>query len=198
MFIKIKKLDKRATLPVYGTEGAACFDISTIESGIVEAGSSKVFATGLAFEIPSGYVLKVYSRSGHGFNKDIRLANCVGILDSDFRGQLMVKLKADGESLKVEEGDRIAQGMVLKFDKIVFEEVDELSNTERGEGGMGSTGVTKLEIEASAELKKVFLDYYEARFARDLLELKLNAEFTVISVYGGYKIVPYSEDVKAC
>lgn len=194
MFIKIKKLDKRAKLPVYGTEGAACFDISTIESGVVEAGSSKVFATGLAFEIPSGYVLKVYSRSGHGFNKDIRLANCVGVIDSDYRGEVKVKLTSDGESLNVEEGDRIAQGMVLKFDKIVFEEVDELSDTARGEGGFGSTDTKQVQPDFS----KTYASYYEACFVCGQMQDQYKKEFTVVLEGFEYRVIPYSETIRAC
>ena len=140
--LKVKRLHPEAVIPTYGTDGAACFDISSVEDGTVHAGGSTIFPTGLAFEVPHGYVLKVYSRSGQGFNQDIRLANCVGIIDSDYRGELMVKLTNDSTFgyVQVTKGNRIAQGMLIKFDQVVFDEVRELTTTLRGECGLGSTG----------------------------------------------------------
>src|SRR5690606_31957211 len=101
-----------------------------------------VFRTGLSFEIPEGFAMMVYSRSGHGFKEDVRLSNVVGVIDSDFRGELMIKLACDRENwgMSVNAGDRIAQGMVIPVERVVFEEVDSLSDTERGEGGLGSSG----------------------------------------------------------
>jgi len=83
MEVKIEKLHKDAVTPVYGTAGAAAFDISTIEEKIVRRGFPQVFRTGLRFEIPVGHVLLVFSRSGHGFKSGIRLANSVGVIDSE-------------------------------------------------------------------------------------------------------------------
>lgn len=101
-----------------------------------------VFETGLFFEVPQGKVLLVFSRSGHGFNHDIRLANCVGIIDSDYRGELKVKLTNDSTQafFNVKRGDRIAQAMLVDSNQVQFEIVEELSETERGTGGLGSTG----------------------------------------------------------
>lgn len=80
MKLKVKRLTPNATIPTYATDGSACFDIYS--TGTAEVSHSQVFSTGLTFEIPKGYVMLVFSRSGHGFNKDVRLANCVGVIDS--------------------------------------------------------------------------------------------------------------------
>lgn len=140
--VKIKKLDERAIIPQYQSEGAACFDLHAIEDGLVHVNGT--FRTGLAMEIPEGYVMLVFSRSGHGFSKDIRLANCVGVIDSDYRGEIKVKLTNDNfrpyiRTMDVQVGDRIAQGMILPIPKVEFVEGD-LSDTKRGSGGFGSTG----------------------------------------------------------
>lgn len=139
--VKVKRLRADAKLPVYGTAGAACFDISTTDAKPVRALCTETYSTGLAFEVPEDHVMLVFSRSGHGFNDDIRLANCVGVIDSDYRGELKVKLTSDATSSKTfAVGDRIAQAMVLPVSQVSFVEVQELSSTERGEGGFGSTG----------------------------------------------------------
>ena len=140
--LKVKKLHEDAQLPEYATEGAACFDIRSVQDGVVPVNGSLALSTGLSFEIPEGHVMLVYSRSGHGFKNDVSLSNAVGCIDSDYRGCLGVKLTNSGtKDFVVEKGDRIAQGMIIKYDRISFVEVDELSETERGEGGFGSTGV---------------------------------------------------------
>ena len=142
MKVKVKKLHPNAVIPKYATDGAACFDLQTVERvpGLF-AGSGTVFRTGLSFEVPAGYVMMVYSRSGHAFKNGIRLANCVGVIDSDYRGEVMVKLHHDGDGLvSFEAGDRIAQAMIIPVNKVELEEADDLSETERGEGGFGSTG----------------------------------------------------------
>lgn len=146
MKLKVKKLHPDAIIPKYATEGSACFDLHAIiditENKLVEYSKPVSFGTGLAFEIPVGYVMEVYSRSGHGFNSHTRLANCVGIIDSDYRGEVQVKLVNDilHTPLLVKRGDRIAQAKITKLEQATFEEVDELSSTERGIGGFGSTG----------------------------------------------------------
>lgn len=130
-----------ARMPVYATEGAAAFDFFAAETGTVHSGNPLIINTGIRIEIPKGYCLKIYSRSGHGFNKDIRLANCVGIIDSDYRGDIKVKLTPDSPKahLSVMAGDRIAQGVIERCELWEFEEVLQLSETERGAGGFGST-----------------------------------------------------------
>lgn len=162
MELKVKKLHPDAVLPVYATEGAACFDLHAVHVGGVtmaeqevlfkygkgdlaevelKAGDSRVFSTGLAFEIPQGWAMLIYSRSGHAFGNDVRLANCVGVIDSDFRDQVKVKLTADnGRGITICNQHRIAQAMLVPVARVQFVEVDELSDTARGAGGFGSTG----------------------------------------------------------
>ena len=140
MQIKIKKLHPDAILPTYATDGSACFDIYSLESVCTQQPQA-IIKTGLAFEIPEGYALMVYSRSGHAFKSDIRLANCVAVIDSDYRGELLVKLTRDVDAgIHVEYGERVAQGMIIPIEQVGFIEVDELKTTQRGEGGFGSTG----------------------------------------------------------
>lgn len=144
MKIKIKKLHPDAKVPKYATEGAACFDLHAIVQGGPQiVGDAASFRTGLAFEIPPGHVMQIFSRSGHGFNQDTRLSNCVGIIDPDYRGEVQVKLRRDsfgGSALAVSNGDRIAQAIVIPYPRVEFEVVEELSSTDRGAGGFGSTG----------------------------------------------------------
>lgn len=148
MHLKIKRLHPDAVIPKYATAGAACFDIVAIgEAGAfspslpLEFFGGATFSTGLSFEVPSGHVMLVFSRSGHGFKHDTRLANCVGVIDSDYRGELLVRLVNDGdEPFIVRKGDRVAQAMLTRVPHLEFVEVDDLSETARGEGGFGSTG----------------------------------------------------------
>lgn len=140
--IRIFKSLPYAKIPVYATEGAAAFDFFAAESGTIHSGLPVVINTGIRMEIPKGKVLKIYSRSGHGFNKDVRLGNCVGIIDSDYRGDIMVKLTPDSKKshLSIAIGDRIAQGIIEDAPRYSFKEVLQLSETDRGVGGFGSTG----------------------------------------------------------
>jgi len=139
--LKVKRLDERAQLPTYGTGGAACFDLYAIQSGVAYSGGSVLIRTGLSFDIPEGWAMLVYSRSGHGFKNAIRLANCTGVIDSDYTGEVMVKLANDSDfSFTVTAGDRVAQAMLVPVKRFSFVEVGELKETERGEGGFGSTG----------------------------------------------------------
>lgn len=136
MQVKIKRVHPDAIIPTYATDGAGGFDISVAE---YEGGD--VYNTGLAFEVPDGHVLKIYGRSGHAFKHGMRLANCVAIIDSDYRGTVKIKLAYDEWSTHVvEKGERIAQGIIVPIPKVEFVEVRDLSETERGNGGFGSTG----------------------------------------------------------
>lgn len=140
MLINVKKLHPDAVLPTYSTAGAACFDLSvaTIEGSYI---NTATYGTGLAFDVPKDHVMLVFSRSGHGFKDDIRLSNCVGVIDSDYRGEVKVRLRGDGyASPHFNQGDRIAQAMILPIQQVRFALVDELSDTERGGNGFGSTG----------------------------------------------------------
>jgi len=147
MNINVRKLHPSATLPTYATDGSGCFDLYALNDGLFEDAVIPelpvTFATGLAFEIPEGHVMLVFSRSGHGFKYGTRLANCVGVIDSDYRGEVIVKLRCDddvGSFLSVRPGDRIAQALVVPIPRVTFTEVGALSTTARGAGGFGSTG----------------------------------------------------------
>lgn len=144
--LKINRLEPSARMPSYATPGAACFDLHAFGEHEpvtlnAEARHAHTFRTGLKFEVPEGWAMMIYSRSGHGFNHAVRLANCVGVIDSDYRGEVMVRLTADDTGyLVVKPGDRIAQAMLVPVERVTFAEVYDLSVTERGAGGFGSTG----------------------------------------------------------
>lgn len=142
MQVKVKKLNDNAVLPQYATAGAACFDLVCVNDVMITPGREHVaLRTGLAFEIPEGYVMMVYSRSGHGFKNGIRLANGTGVIDSDYRGEVMVKMHNDGSTaVHVTAGERIAQAMIVPVPQVELILADELSDTARGSGGIGSTG----------------------------------------------------------
>jgi dUTP pyrophosphatase len=143
MKLNVMCLFPNSKLPRYATDGSGCFDIPFHRRYSVNY-TSAVLGTGLAFEIPEGYTMLVFSRSGHGFKRDLRLANCVGVIDSDYRGELMIKLRNDGEVgasvFEFSPGDFIAQAMLVATPKVSIVEVQSLSDTSRGEGGFGSTG----------------------------------------------------------
>lgn len=173
MKVKIKKLNKDAVIPSYAKDGDAGMDLTATSKSYDENGNV-VYGTGLAFEIPEGYVGLLFPRSSNS-KKDLLLSNSVGILDSGYRGevlfkfkkqinnersflntmiavQLMAKIKDDFKHLglldesdieefrEYEIGDRIGQLIIIPYPAIEFEEVEELSETERGSGGYGSTG----------------------------------------------------------
>lgn len=140
--LKIQRTSPDARVPTKGTEHAACFDLyaSRIEKHGV---NSIVFGTDLRVEIPEGHCMLIYGRSGLAFKSDIRLGNCVAVIDSDYRGEILVKLAADvADPFAVwpKIGDRIAQFMIVPVPAVEIEEVDGLEDTVRGEGGFGSTG----------------------------------------------------------
>lgn len=148
MKLKVKKLHPNAIIPKYATDGSACFDLHAVVepydlAPCVMQGVPQSIRTGLSFEIPENHVMLIFSRSGHGFKNGVRLANCTGIIDADYRGEVQVKLTKDDsttELLHIIQGDRIAQAMIVPIDRVEFEEVEELSSTERGTKGFGSTG----------------------------------------------------------
>lgn len=147
--VKVVKMFPDVKLPEYATDGSGCFDIYAYEPDFEDmfvlltsdCNKSDVFHTGLKVEVPEGYVLMIYSRSGQGFNNSVRLANCVGVIDSDYRGEIKVKLTADriDSDYMVFHGQAIAQGMIIPIPKVGFEVVESLSDTGRGSGGFGST-----------------------------------------------------------
>lgn len=141
MKLKIKKLDERAVMPRYAKPGDAGMDLTAIGCDL-DAGRMQVrYRFGLAFEIPEGYVGLIFPRSSV-VKKDMTLANCVGVIDSGYRGEVTAVFnmlpRARGDIYNV--GERIAQLVVVPFAHCEIEEADELSETERGVGGYGSTG----------------------------------------------------------
>lgn len=167
MKVKIKRLHPLAEIPTYGTDYSAGMDLTAVSVEIDERGN-KVYHTGLAFEIPRGYAGFIFPRSSNA-KKNLWLTNSVGIVDADYRGEVTLKYKTclrmpntfktflkmwfgistdndnigimnfwDNEDYKV--GDRVGQLVIMPFPNIEFEEVSELSETQRGAGGYGSTG----------------------------------------------------------
>jgi dUTP pyrophosphatase len=134
--IKIKKLVPEAVIPAYTKVGDAGMDVYAISKN--ETDKFVEYGTGLSFEVPEGYVLLVFARSSVS-NTNLILANSVGVLDSGYRGELKLRFRKIGtEDYQV--GERVGQIMVLPYPQVNFEEVEELSNTERGAGGFGSSG----------------------------------------------------------
>lgn len=140
MKVRVKKLVEEAKLPQYATPGAACFDLHAVNGAFFHPGDIVKVHTGLAFEIPEGYVMLLFGRSGHA-SKGLQLANCVGVIDSDYRGELLAMLRNEtNKPFTIEQGERCAQAMIIPTFESTFEEVDQLTSTQRGEGGFGSTG----------------------------------------------------------
>ena len=141
--VNIKKLNEKATIPTYGSEFSAGADLYALadEAITIEAGKTVLVHTGVAMEIPTGYVGLIFARSGLATKRDLAPANKVGVVDSDYRGEIMVALHNHGSEAKtIENGERIAQLVLVPYLAAEFDEVDELSDTVRGEGGFGSTG----------------------------------------------------------
>lgn len=134
------RLHPDAITPSYGSELAGCFDFFALDEVVVPARSYSRVNLQIAVEVPEDYVLEIYSRSGHGFNYQTRLGNCVGLIDADYRGAIQVQLRNDGDqTLFIEKGKACAQGKLAARNKVSFRQVSELTVTERGEGGFGST-----------------------------------------------------------
>ena len=141
--VKLKKMHVDAKTPTYSTEHSAGFDFYSVDNVKISKENPQIIRTGVSVEIPNGYVMLLFSRSGHGFKNNVRLSNCVGVIDSDFRAEVLVKLAKDdiqNNEFHIDAGDRIAQGIIIPFPKIIFEEATSLSETNRGENGFGSTG----------------------------------------------------------
>ena len=140
--MNIKKISDKAILPTYGSENAAGMDMYSIETVTIDPGQTVMVHTGICMEIPDGYFGALYPRSGLATKRGLRLANCVGVIDSDYRGEVVVALHNDSTAPQVvRDGDRIAQLIISPYARpLVLSEVDELSNTSRGAGGFGHTG----------------------------------------------------------
>ena len=142
MFVKIKKLNENAVIPKYAKDGDAGMDL-VATSIISETNTQITYGIGLALEIPDGFVGLVFPRSSIRKTR-LQLSNSVGVIDSGYRGELQATFNKINNNSQSENdykvGDRIAQIMIIPYPKIIFREVEELSNTERGDGGFGSTG----------------------------------------------------------
>lgn len=142
--IHVKKLREDAHLPTRGSEYAAGYDLYACidtESVIIAPHTTEKIGTGLAVAVPNGYFGAIFARSGLATKQALRPANCVGVCDCDYRGEYIIALHNDSETEQViKNGDRIAQLVIMPFLPVEFIEADELSETERGAGGFGSTG----------------------------------------------------------
>ena len=172
MEIKFKTVGWGGKLPKYATENASCFDIYAAEDAVIKPSECVAVRTGVIFEPEDGYGIMLYPRSGISAKTTLRLANSVGVIDNDYRGEVMVLLenimplpmqtnlvpayklvdgtKVNGDyslgylpegTIVVKKGDRIAQAMPIKIEKATLVRTTELSETKRGKGGLGSTGV---------------------------------------------------------
>lgn len=143
MKLKIKKLTSTATIPTRGSQEAAGYDLyidSDVDT-VIEPEKTLLIHTGCAMAIPDGNFGAVYPRSGLATKRGLRLANCVGVIDSDYRGEIMVPLHNDtSEPQTIAPHERIAQIIIQPYLSVEFEECDELDDTERGEGGFGHSG----------------------------------------------------------
>lgn len=141
--VKIKKLDEKAVIPTYGSEFSAGADLyyAGDEPLTIDAGKTLLVHTGIAMEIPEGLVGLVFARSGLASKRSLAPANKVGVIDSDYRGEIMVALHNHSDIPQtIEARERIAQLVLVPYIAASFEEADELDSTERGAGGFGSTG----------------------------------------------------------
>ena len=160
--VGIKKLHPDAITPKYATEGSAGFDLTAVEDCVINEGEITLIPTGLSFEIPLGYELQIRPRSGKSLNSHFRIANSPGTIDSDYRGEVMIIAEHNGpiehelvmnsntsmldlgtynDGIFIAKGERIAQAILAPITQADFVELEELSETERGEDGFGSTGV---------------------------------------------------------
>lgn len=141
--IPIKVLNENATIPTRGSEYAAGYDlyVATTEKITIPPHSTVKIGTGLAFELPEGTFAGIFARSGIATKRFLRPSNCCGVIDADYRGECVVALHNDSdEDQIIEPKERVAQMILLPFVEMNFVETDELSPTERGAGGFGSSG----------------------------------------------------------
>lgn len=143
--VRVQKLCENAVMPKYGSASAAGADLYACTGEAVTTfnpGESKFIRTGIAVEIPEGYVGLIYARSGIACKRGLAPSNKVGVIDSDYRGEIMVSLHNHStETQQIEDGERIAQMVIAPYLAVQFEETESLTDTERGTGGFGSTGV---------------------------------------------------------
>ena len=143
MKVKIKKLNENAKMPTYGSPYSAGADLyACIDNDmVIEPNKTVLVKTGLAMELSQGYVALIYARSGLASKRGLAPANKVGVVDSDYRGEIMVSLHNHSNDVQeISDKERVAQLVIAPFLAVEFEETEELTDTERGEGGFGSTG----------------------------------------------------------
>ena len=143
MKVNVKKLSDTATMPTRGSLAAAGYDLyaNVSEDTRIAPHTTEKIGTGLAMEIPDGYFGGIYARSGIATKEGLRPANCVGVVDSDYRGEIIVAVHNDSDTPRIiTPAERIAQIIIQPYLSVEFEEADELAESERGAGGFGSTG----------------------------------------------------------
>lgn len=142
MIVKFRKINENAKTPIKSTDGAAGFDLfNSGENVVICSGETKFIHTGIKMEIPKGYAGFIYARSGLGCKHGIVPGNCVGVIDSDYRGEIIVCLYNHGSfDYLINYGDKVAQLVISIIPDVTLEEVDSLSETMRNDNGFGSTG----------------------------------------------------------
>lgn len=163
MNINIKKLRDNAVIPTRGSEYAAGYDLYACgdeDSYFVSPHTVLKMSTGIAVAIPQGCFGAIFARSGIATKRGLRPANCVGVIDSDYRGEIIVALRNDTDvTQEFENGERIAQLVIMPYLPVEFSEVDELDETERGAGGFGSTGTKEVAGEGEKDEQLNLLDW---------------------------------------
>lgn len=140
--INVKFIKPNARLPYYASKGAAGADLISVESVVIPPKGRANVSTGLVFEIPQGWEVQIRPRSGHAFKSGVTVLNAPGTIDSDYRGEIGVMLINHGMmDFVINPGDRIAQMVVARAEQVGFAYVEDMTETERGAGGFGSTGV---------------------------------------------------------
>lgn len=141
--VNVKKLRDDAIIPTQGSKYAAGYDLyAAIDAPItIKSEETVKIGTGLAFELPEGFFAGLFARSGLATKKGLRPANCIGVVDCDYRGEVIVAIHNDSNrNTVIAPGDRIAQMILLPYQSMEFTEVNDLNETDRGDGGFGSSG----------------------------------------------------------
>lgn len=142
MEVKFKKLIDDAHIPTRGSAFAAGYDLYATDDLVIDPGDGKKVHTGLAMEIPEGFFGAVFARSGLATKEGLRPSNCVGVVDSDYRGEIIVAIYNDSDYVRrIAEGDRVAQIVIMPYASVDYVQVDDLTHTDRAGGSFGSTGV---------------------------------------------------------
>ncbi|MEI6731354.1 MAG: dUTP diphosphatase [archaeon] len=141
--LRIRRAHAKAMMPVYAHPGDAGMDLFSVENKILKPGERAIVNTGLHVEVPEGFELQLRPRSGLAIKKGITLVNTPGTVDSGYRGEIgLIMINHSKEDFEIKEGDRIAQAVLTRFESAELEEASELSDSSRGTGGYGSTGVS--------------------------------------------------------